>query len=346
MTDPTLDPDISAMLAATPPHPPYAEMGAEAARETFRQAVADGRGPGWQPEAVQEVTDRTVDGPGGAIPIRVYRPHPRAEALSADSESNRLRTVERLPVVVYFHGGGWTIGDLDTHDAQARMLCNAAGAVMVSVDYRLAPEHPYPAAFEDAVAAVSWAAAHAGEIHGDPARLAVAGDSAGGNLAAAVCLWARDHGGPPIAAQCLIYPVTDLHAVGGSWTAFSDEYNLAAGDMEWFNRNYAPDPASWDLPYLSPLRAADLSACRRRSWRPRATTSCATRARRTLSDWKSRGCRSSRAATTAWCTASCATPTSPRPPRRPTPRSARACGRCCTTSQEDRHGTEHRGPAD
>ena len=258
MTDATLDPDIAALLAATPPHPPYAEMGAEAARATFRQAVTEGRAPGWQLEPVHAVEDRTVDGPGGAIPVRVYRPRHRAEALSADSESNRLRTVEGLPVVVYFHGGGWTIGDVDTHDAQARMLCNAADAVVVSVDYRLAPEHPYPAAFEDTVATVRWAAAHAGEVHGDPARLAVAGDSSGGNLAAAVCQWARDLGGPPIAAQCLVYPVTDLHAVGASWTAFDDGYNLAVADMEWFNTNYVPDAARRDDPYVSPLRAADV----------------------------------------------------------------------------------------
>ena len=237
-----LDPDIATMLAATPAHPPYAELGAEAARESFRRAVADGRGPDWTPEPAHEVSDRRLEGPDGGIPVRVYRPSERVP----------------LPVVVYFHGGGWTIGDVDTHDAQARMLCNGVDAVVVSVDYRLAPEHPFPAAFDDAVAAVRWVARHAGDVGGDPARLAVAGDSSGGNLAAAVCLSARDHDGPPIAAQCLIYPVTDLHGDDGSWVSFDADANLDAADMEWFNANYVPDPARRGDPYVSPLRAGDL----------------------------------------------------------------------------------------
>ena len=205
--------------------------------------MAAGQGADWTPQPVQRVEDRTVPGPAGRIPVRLYWPSAR----------------EGLPLVVYFHGGGWTIGDLDTHDAQARMLCDGAEAIVLSVGYRLAPEHPYPAAFDDAVAAVRWAAEHAAELGADSARLAVAGDSAGGNLAAAVCLWAREHGGPAIRAQCLIYPVTDVRPDEGSWLAFGEGYNLDGSSMAWFNHNYAPDPATWDEPCLAPLRAGDLA---------------------------------------------------------------------------------------
>lgn len=245
MADPALDPGIAAMLdaAAAQAATPYEELGAAGARAAFRQAVEAGHGEDWAPEPVHRVEDREISGPGGQIPLRVY--WPRVDAA--------------VPVVVYFHGGGWVIGDRDTHDAQARLLCNGAHAIVVSVDYRLAPEHRYPAAFEDAVAAVRWASANAEELGGDAARLAVAGDSAGGNLAAAVCLWARDQGGPAIRAQCLIYPVTDLRPDQGSWVAFGSGYNLDGSSMEWFNRNYAPDPATWDEPYLAPLRAPDVS---------------------------------------------------------------------------------------
>ncbi|HWH32631.1 MAG TPA: alpha/beta hydrolase, partial [Egibacteraceae bacterium] len=141
----------------------------------------------------------------------------------------------------------------------ARMLANRARAVVVSVGYRLAPEHPYPAALEDALAAVTWAADEADALGADGGRLAVAGDSSGGNLAAAACLWARDHGGPTIAAQCLVYPVTDLEPDDGSWREFGQGANLDAGDMEWFNANYAADPRRRAEPYASPLRAPDLS---------------------------------------------------------------------------------------
>lgn len=238
-----LDPDIAAMLREAPAHAPYAEIGAPAARETFRSSVLASRPPGWVPEPVAEVRDVLIPGPRTPITVRLYHPEPGT----------------RLPVVVYFHGGGWTIGDLDTHDAQARMVAGQSRALVVSVDYRLAPEHPYPAALEDGLAAVTWAAAEAGTLGADGGRLAVAGDSSGGNLAAAACLWVRDHGGPAIAAQCLVYPVTDLEPDDGSWRAFGQGTNLDAGDMEWFNANYVPDRRRRAEPYASPLRAADLS---------------------------------------------------------------------------------------
>jgi acetyl esterase len=162
--------------------------GVEASRQRFRDLPR-------RPVHPDVRTDnRTIDGPAGPIPIRVYRP-------PTDSEAT-------LPIILFLHGGGWSVGDLDTYDGDARNHAVGAGAVVVSVDYRLAPEHPYPAAVEDAWAATQWAAAHAEELGADPGRLAVAGDSAGGNLAAVVAQLARDAGGPPIRFQLLWYPAT------------------------------------------------------------------------------------------------------------------------------------------
>lgn len=235
-----LDAELAAALAQADEHPPYPELGPVQARATFRaKALAERAAP----EPVAEVTDLTVTGPDGDIAVRRY--HPGGD--------------EPMPVVVYFHGGGWTIGDLDTHDAQARQLANGAGALVLSVDYRLAPEHPYPAALQDAVAAVRWAAEQAATTGGDASPLAVAGDSSGGNLAAAVALWARDHGGPPIAAQCLIYPVVNVEDDSDSWAAHGEGYALDAASMAWFNANYVPDPAQRAHPYASPLLAHDLT---------------------------------------------------------------------------------------
>src|SRR5205807_9164481 len=149
------------------------------------------------PAEIGAVKNLTADGPGGPIPLRVYRP--------ADVPAGTP-----LPVLVYYHGGGWVIGDLDTHDVQCRQITAEAGITGVAVDYRLAPEHKFPAAVDDAWAATRWVVAHAGELGIDGRRVAVAGDSAGGNLAAVVALMARDAGGPAIALQVLIYPVTDV----------------------------------------------------------------------------------------------------------------------------------------
>jgi len=192
-------------------------------------------------EEVARVEDLEIPGPAGAIPARAYVP-------VADGTP---------PVVVYYHGGGWVLGDIDSHDGTCRALANASGAAVVSVDYRLAPEHPFPAAIEDAWAALEWVAANAAELGGDPARLAVAGDSAGGNLAAVVAIQARNTGAPALRGQLLVYPVTDATMSHPSIEENASGYFLTKADMEWFFGHYAPErPADWRL---SPLAAPDLS---------------------------------------------------------------------------------------
>ena len=176
---------------------------------------------------------RTIDGPAGPIPIRVYWPPNDSEA---------------LPVVLFIHGGGWSVGDLDTYDGDARNHAVGAGAVVVSVDYRLAPEHPYPAAVEDAWAATQWVAAHAGELGADPGRLAVAGDSAGGNLAAVVAQLARDAGGPAIRFQLLWYPATTWDTSLPSFAENANAPLLANSAVKGFSRWYVGDLDLSDMP--------------------------------------------------------------------------------------------------
>jgi acetyl esterase/lipase len=190
--------------------------------------------------------NRTIDGPAGPIPIRVYRP-------PTDSTS-------ALPVVVFLHGGGWCVGDLDSYEGDARNHAVGAGAVVVSVDYRLAPEHPYPAAVEDAWAATQWVAAHAGELSADADRLAVVGDSAGGNLAAVVAQLARDAGGPPIRFQLLWYPATTWDTSLPSFTDNADAPLLDASATKSFSRWYVGDLDLSDMPAtLAPARAEKLT---------------------------------------------------------------------------------------
>ncbi|MEV3904326.1 alpha/beta hydrolase [Mycobacterium sp. NPDC050551] len=192
------------------------------------------------------VEDRTVDGPAGPIPVRVYWP---PEVSSA-----------RPPVLVWLHGGGWVVGDLDTYDNTARQHAAGAGAVVVSVDYRLAPEHPYPAAVDDVWAATQWAAEHAGELGADGDRLAVAGDSAGGNLAAVVAQLARDAGGPALCHQLLWYPATTWDTSLPSFRENADAPILNTTATKAFSRWYAGDVDLTDPPAtLVPARAADLS---------------------------------------------------------------------------------------
>ncbi|OBA81638.1 lipase [Mycobacterium sp. 1164966.3] len=197
---------------------------------------------------VARVQNRTVPGLDGGdeIPVRIYHP---LEPEASDS---------RVPLIVYLHGGGFVLCDLDSHDACCRRLANGVGAIVVSVDYRLAPEHRYPAALDDAWAATKWVAAHGAEFGGDTSRLVVAGDSAGGNLAAVVCMIARDRGGPPIAFQVLIYPVVDQRRKPSASHARSAPGVLTIDHMRWFTEQYlGPDGDRLDV-RVSPI-LADLS---------------------------------------------------------------------------------------
>jgi len=188
-----LHPQVAALvqaMAANPDAKPTHEQSPKVARDGYR-ALAAMFGPA--PE-VAKLEDRTIPGPASEIPIRVYTPEGAGP----------------FGVLVFYHGGGWTIGDLDTHDRECRLICNQAGCVVVAVDYRLAPEHRFPAAVDDAFAALEWVGRNAAELGGDPKRLAVGGDSAGGNLSAVVALLARDRHGPPLRFQLLVYPAVDM----------------------------------------------------------------------------------------------------------------------------------------
>ena len=211
--------------------------------ETVRQIVIEHSASRGGPEPVHSVSDRAVPGPGGDLPVRVYRP----------------REGEALPVLVYFHGGGWVAGNLDTHDGTCRALANRVPCVVVAVDYRLAPEHKFPAAVEDAHAALRWVAGHAGAIGGDPRRVAVGGDSAGGNLATVVARRWRDSGGTPLVFQLLVYPATDSRMHSASFVEHGDGCFLTREGMRWFWAHYLNSDADGQSPEASPIRAGDLS---------------------------------------------------------------------------------------
>ncbi|MEU0496437.1 alpha/beta hydrolase [Mycobacterium sp. NPDC006124] len=215
---PPLDAILQKVLEAVP-FQLTTEGGPDAARQRFRDLP---RHPVHQELRAE---DRTLDGPGGPIPIRLYWPPAAADG--------------PVPVVMFFHGGGWVVGDLDTYDNDARRHAVGSAALVVSVHYRLAPEHPYPAAVDDVWAATQWVAEHAAELGADPARLAVAGDSAGGNLAAVVAQLARDSGGPAIAFQLLWYPATTWDTSLPSFTENADAPILAVDAVAQFSRWYA-----------------------------------------------------------------------------------------------------------
>lgn len=216
------------------------EGGPEAARQRFSAL------PRVEIHPEVRAEDRAIDGPAGPIPIRVYRPGPDTDSV--------------LPVVVFIHGGGWSVGDLDSYDGIARRHVVGADAIVVSIDYRLAPEHPYPAAVDDAWAATQWVAEHAAELGGDPDRLAVAGDSAGGNLAAVVAQLARDAGGPPIRFQLLWYPATTWDVSLPSFRENANAPILDGGAVAGFSRWYVGDMDLSDMPAtLAPARAKDLA---------------------------------------------------------------------------------------
>ncbi|MGW6379538.1 alpha/beta hydrolase [Rhodococcus sp. NPDC055112] len=193
-----------------------------------------------QPEPVAEVSERVVPGPGSDLPVRIYRP---AVTSGAD-----------LPVVVFAHGGGFVFCDLDTHDGICRAMANGVGAIVVSVDYRLAPESRWPAAAEDVYAVVAWVAEHAAELGGDTDRIVVAGDSAGGNLAAVTALLARERGGPALAAQLLLYPVIAADFETDSYREFATGHFNTRAAMQWYWDQYVP-VEDRDHPHASPLRA-------------------------------------------------------------------------------------------
>ncbi len=234
-----LHPEAQQLLAALEAAglPPFEHMTVPQAREAAKGFI-DLQG---EPEDLA-TQDRTVIGPAGEIPIRVYTP-------AGDGPK---------PVITYFHGGGWVIGDLDVCDNPVRRIANRTGAIVVSVDYRLAPEHTYPAAFDDCYAATAWVSEHAAELGGDPARIATCGDSAGGNLAAAVAIAARDRQGPPLAAQLLIYPVTDFNFTTKSYEENGEGYLLTKGSMQWFWAHYLGAQDLGKDPFACPARADNL----------------------------------------------------------------------------------------
>ncbi len=192
---------------------------------------------------IGHVEDLRIGGAGGEIPARLYVPQARPGR----------------GLLVYFHGGGWVLGSLESHDQTCRFLCEHSGQRVLSVDYRLAPEHPFPAAAEDAIAAFRWAHEHAGDLGADPGAIGVGGDSAGGNLSAVVALDAATKGGPAPALQVLIYPVTDLSRRAESYRLFGEGFQLTAAEMEWFSDQYLADPADAADVRVSPLLAPSLA---------------------------------------------------------------------------------------
>ena len=194
-------------------------------------------------EPVHEVRDITIPGPLGDTPARLYKPS----------------AATNLPVLVWYHGGGWVIGSVEGSDPTARSLANQSGCAVVSVDYHMAPEYKFPGPVEDCYAAAKWVAEHAAELGVDGSKLAVGGDSAGGNLAAAVAIMAAERGGPKIGYQLLVYPVTDYNFETPTYATNANGYLLTIGSMKWFWNHYLNDPSDGLNHYASPLRAKDLS---------------------------------------------------------------------------------------
>jgi acetyl esterase len=230
-----LDPMAKAMLdqLTAAGLPPFESMSPPEARAWIKSMMP----PPATLEAVAKIEDREV----GGVPARIYTPAGSGH-----------------PILVYIHGGGWVIGDLETHDGVCRALANAGPMIVVSLDYRLAPECKFPACVDDCLAATKWVAENAKSLGGDPNRIAVGGDSAGGNLTAATTLVARDKGGPKIGFQLLIYPATDARMQSHSYTSNAEGYFLTAGMMRWFWNHYLSDPRDVLDPRVSPLLAPSL----------------------------------------------------------------------------------------
>ncbi|WP_236004056.1 alpha/beta hydrolase [Nonomuraea antri] len=240
-----LDPAVAEFLAAMPgpasdADAPPAPMSAAEMRAGFAASI---RLPD-DLEPVASAADHLIPGPGGDLRVRVYLPESDAP----------------VPAFVWIHGGGWTIGSVEENEVSSRAVCNGAGVAVVSVEYRLAPEHPFPAAPEDCYAVVEWLAAHGAGLGIDGTRIAIGGESAGGNLSTVVSMMSRDRGGPRISAQVLICPVFGHPGDGrASYADCAEGYGMTAGVMWWFFEQYAADPADLGNPYLLPLRAEDLS---------------------------------------------------------------------------------------
>lgn len=240
--DPGLDPQADALLT---------ELEAGVSPPSSTLSVATGRAllddlfSVEDPEPVGSVTDLEIQGPNGPIPLRIYAPE----------------VDEPVPLLVFFHGGGWVRGSIDAYDGPCRLLTKEAGCVVVSVDYRRAPEHPFPAGFEDCYAATEWAATHAADLGGDPERVAIGGDSAGGNLTAAVALAARDRDGPDLAHQLLVYPSVNPPSVNwyDSYDDYATDYFLEMDSVEWYLEQYLAREADTANAYAFPIRARDLS---------------------------------------------------------------------------------------
>jgi acetyl esterase len=220
---------------------PIEEMTPTEARE---QMEATARARKMEPLPVARVEERMIPGPAGEIRMRLYWPQAAAP----------------VPAIVYYHGGGHVIGSLDTHDFVARNLCSGAGALVASVDYRMGPEHKFPAAVDDSWAALQWAAANAASLGADPTRIGVHGDSAGGNLAAVVALLARDAGAPRLRLQSLVYPIADYGLVGDSYDKYARDYGiLTRRAMVWFRDHYLRSPDDANDWRASPIKAASLA---------------------------------------------------------------------------------------
>lgn len=239
-----LDPQAKAYLdlLASLGAPPLHTLAAPQARTAYKKARAIAQPA---PPEVGAVAALSAEGPAGAIPLRYYRPLGTAAG-------------DVLPVLVFLHGGGWTIGDLDTHDVVCRELCNRAACAVIAVDYRLAPEHKFPAAVDDTIAATRWIAQHAQRLALDPARCAIGGDSAGGNLATVAALALRDSGGPRLALQLLIYPATDMRCTAPSHTRNGTGYLLTRDAIDYFSRCYLNGPQDLTDWRASPALAASL----------------------------------------------------------------------------------------
>ncbi len=231
--------DAMARMNLVPPD----KLSVEQAREQFNRSRMPFVAP---PQEVGSVKDSTIPGPGGPLRIRAYRPL-------------GTRADEPLPGLVYFHGGGWVFGDLDSHDPGCRELCNLARCAVVSIDYRLAPENRFPAAVEDATFVVRYVAQHAADLGIDAAKLAAGGDSAGGNLAAVAALTFREQNGPQLKLQVLIYPVTDFSMDAPSYTTMANGFTLTKERMGYFRDSYLRGPADIADWRASPLKARDVS---------------------------------------------------------------------------------------